>query len=132
MTPGPLERSTRWRVNTFAQDTAGVLEAVRAARALTAARGDDPPIWITELGWATGGRPSAFRVSEARQARLVDDPRGSPRGARTARGDFNWKDSLPYRDGRDFFGLHTGLIRRDRSAKPALSSFSRASDRSGQ
>jgi exo-beta-1,3-glucanase (GH17 family) len=51
-------------LNTFAQDTAGVLEAVRAVRALTTARGDDPPIWITELGWVAGGPPSAFRVSE--------------------------------------------------------------------
>jgi hypothetical protein len=78
-----------------------------------AARGDDPPVWITELGWATGDPPSAFRVSETRQARLVERTLmtlwGAARGLDSAASSTsNWKDSLPYLDGRDFFGLHTG------------------------
>jgi hypothetical protein len=103
-------------LNTFAQDTAGVLEAVRAVRALTAARGHDPAVWITELGWATGGPPSAFRVSEARQARLVERTLitlGARREGLGLRGVYFKLEGLTaYRDGRDFFGLHTGLIRR--------------------
>ena len=36
---------------------------------------------------------------------------------------FNWRDSTPYADGVDFFGLHTGLLRLHGQAKPALSAY---------
>jgi hypothetical protein len=42
---------------------------------------------------------------------------------------FNWRDSRPFAGGREFFGLHTGLLRRDGSAKPALSAYARAARR---
>jgi hypothetical protein len=75
-----------------------------------------PAVWITELGWATGGPPSAFRVSEARQARLVERTLitlGARREGLGLRGVYFKLEGLTaYRDGRDVFGLHTGLIRR--------------------
>jgi polysaccharide biosynthesis protein PslG len=115
-------------LNPYARDSAGVLTAVRSARSLAARFGHRPPIWLTEVGWATGGPRSVFRVSERRQAHLVEQTLGllvRQRRRLGVRGVvyFNWKDSVPYPGGRDFFGLHTGLLRIDGTAKPALSSY---------
>ena len=60
---GDLRRAERILtrvVHGFARDSRGVLGAVEAARRVEASHGADTPVWITELGWATGG-PSARR-----------------------------------------------------------------------
>jgi hypothetical protein len=90
--------------------------------------GDNPAIWVTELGWATGGPPSRFLVSEQRQAELLEQTvlaLARRRDRLRVRGVvyFNWRDSTPYTGGVDFFGLHTGLLRMDGHAKPALSAY---------
>jgi len=118
-------------LHTFARDTPGVLTAIRAARRVAAANGDDPAVWVTELGWASGGPPSQCRVSPAEQAALIQETLTSLARRRRElrlRGViyFNWRDSLPYAGGRDFFGLHTGLLERDGSAKPALGAYRQA------
>jgi CTP:molybdopterin cytidylyltransferase MocA len=42
---------------------------------------------------------------------------------------FGWRDAPGvYAGGRDFFGLHTGLLRRGGSAKPALDSYRRVAE----
>jgi polysaccharide biosynthesis protein PslG len=88
--------------------------------------GDDARVLITELGWASGGPARrAMVVGERGQAALV---------RRTL--PLLWRlrhrlrlDGLVYYDGRDApasggerdqWGLHTGLLRADGSAKPAL------------
>jgi hypothetical protein len=121
-------------LHAYARSEAGVLAAVKAARARIAAAGDDAPIWVTEIGWASGGPRSPFTVGERRQARLVErmiNALGRARSRLGVRGIvyFNWRDSRPFRGGREFFGLHTGLLRRDGSAKPALSAYARAARR---
>ena len=91
-------------LHTFGGTAEDVLAAARAARRVAAASGDDPALWITELGWATGGPPSEFRVSEAEQAGLLDS---TLRALARRRQDlrlrgvvyFNWRDSLPYAGG---------------------------------
>jgi polysaccharide biosynthesis protein PslG len=120
-------------LNPFAPDARGVLGVVHAARRVSAAHGDFTPVWITEFGWATGGPPSAFRVGEGEQADLIEETLvelASRRRELQLRGViyFNWRDSLPYQGGRDFFGLHTGLLRRSGSAKPALDSYRRVAE----
>jgi hypothetical protein len=115
-------------INPFAKSAEGVVNVIEGARRVAAAHGDRPPVWVTELGWASGGPPSDFRVGERAQARLVERTLlalARRRGELGLRGVvyFNWRDSLPFRGGRDFFGLHTGLLRRDGSPKPALSSY---------
>ena len=123
-------------VNPYGLDAAGVLDIVREVRAVAADAGDNPAIWVTELGWATGGPPSAFLVSEARQAELLERTvlaLARRRDELRIRGVvyFNWRDSLPYAGGRDFFGLHTGLLRLHGQAKPALRSYKRVAKRLG-
>ena len=115
-------------VNPYGKDPSGVLDTLRGVRAVAAANGDNPALWVTELGWATGGPPSKFRVSEARQAALLERTLLSLARRREElrlRGViyFNWRDSTPYAGGRDFFGLHTGLLRLGGNAKPALVSY---------
>jgi hypothetical protein len=90
---------------------------------------------VTEWGWATGG-PFHVKhtVDEAKHARLV-------RNTLTKLGDarkelklksldhYQWRDMpvpTDFGGGGDYWGLHTGLLRLDGSAKPALSAFGEA------
>jgi len=105
-----------------------VIQGIRTVRDVATTNDDDPAVWVTELGWATGGPPSDFLVSETRQAELLEQTLlalARRREQLRIRGVvyFNWRDSTPYAGGRDFFGLHTGLLRRDGQAKPALSAY---------
>jgi hypothetical protein len=120
-------------LNPFARDVRGVLAVVHAARRVSAVHGDPSPIWITEFGWATGGPPSAFRVGEGEQAERIEETLlalARRRRELRLRGIvyFNLRDSVPFRGGRDFFGLHTGLLRRSGSAKPAFDSYRRVAE----
>src|SRR5215207_710247 len=102
--------------------TAQLTRAVRELRR----NGDPARTIVTELGWATGG-PSqrALVVSELGQASLIS--RTITRLARY-RGQlrldgvfyFNWRDVTAAPGSRDHWGLHTGLLREDGSAKPAM------------
>jgi hypothetical protein len=119
-------------IHPYALDARGVVDAVAGARRITRRFGDRPPIWVTELGWASGGPRSPFTVGERGQGRLVGstiDALLDRRGELGVRGVvyYDWRDARPY--GHDFFGLHTGLLRLDGSAKPALAAFERAAGR---
>jgi hypothetical protein len=102
--------------------TAQLNRAVRELRR----NGDPARTIVTELGWATGG-PSqrALVVSELGQASLIR--RTITRLARY-RGQlrldgvfyFNWRDVAGAPGSRDYWGIHTGLLREDGSAKPAM------------
>lgn len=115
-------------VNPYGLDARGVLDTVRLVRRVASTNGDDPAVWVTELGWATGGPQSSFLVSEAEQARLLERTLlalARQRRALRIQGVvyFNWRDSTPYAGGRDFFGLHTGLLRLHGAPKPAFSAY---------
>jgi polysaccharide biosynthesis protein PslG len=123
-------------VNPYGQSPGRALGVVRGLRRLMNSRGDRRGrLWVTEFGWATGGRSRKYRVSERRQGRWV--PRllrllHRNRRRLRLRGAiyYNWKDSAPYPPlFQDFFGLHTGLLRRDSSAKPAYFGFDRVARR---
>ena len=115
-------------LNLFGRDARETIEGVRSVRDVAAASGDNPAVWLTELG--LGHRRPTERLPRQRGA-----PGRAARadGARLARRReelrirgvvyFNWRDSLPYAGGVDFFGLHTGLLRRNGRAKPALSAY---------
>jgi hypothetical protein len=86
-------------------------------------------MWITEFGWSDVGPASAFRAGRAGQARQIRRtiPALVKRRAHfKLRGlvYYSWRDGAPYAPQfRDFWGLHTGLLRRNGSAKPALAAF---------
>jgi polysaccharide biosynthesis protein PslG len=115
-------------LHAFARDARATVGAVESTRELLRELGDRPPIWVTEFGWASAGPASPFTVRERTQAqRIASALRGffNRRHELGIRGAvyYDWKDAPPFPGGRDFFGLHTGLLRRDGSAKPALGAF---------
>jgi hypothetical protein len=115
-------------VNGFAPTAAGLLANVRLALGVASAHGDRPAVRVTEFGWSTGGPASDYRVSNARQARLIRRTLlalARRRGSMRIRGVvyFNWRDSRPFLGGHDFFGLHTGLRRRSGKPKPSYSAY---------
>ena len=118
-------------VHAFAADAAGAIGAVAAARRLLDDNDDDAPIWVTEIGWASGGPQSPFTVGELGQAARITALLAGLAARRQELGVrgvvyYNWKDAPPYPGGKDFFGLHTGLLTIDGRAKPALAAFRRA------
>jgi polysaccharide biosynthesis protein PslG len=81
------------------------------------------PIWITEMGWATGGDPTPLTVSPQRQATYLRKTFGlmsSNRGRLRIAGAiwYSWRD-VP---GPIWF-FHTGLFTSDFDPKPAWSAF---------
>jgi len=56
----------------YSDDAPGVLEKLNWVRAYMDRRGDrGTPIWVTEVGWATGGPRSPFKTSKAGQAARI-------------------------------------------------------------
>jgi hypothetical protein len=119
-------------IDPYASSDAGVLAATRQVRRVLDQAGlRRTAIWVTEIGWASGGPGSSFTVGARAQARDV-------LGALTALGSlartlrirgvvyFAWRDAPPYAGGSDFWGLHTGLLAQNGSGKPALSAYYQA------
>jgi len=110
----------------------GVESAVKLARDIADDHGDeDAGLWVTEVGWASGGPPSVFTVGPKRQAELVLQvftQLGQQADALRLRGVvyYDWRDAPPYPGGKDFWGLHTGLLKRNGDGKPALSTYYQA------
>lgn len=116
----------------YAVDAAGVLGAVQKARALLDSQGETRArIWVTELGWASGGPASAFTVGEQGQAeriRTTFKELAARRRQLGVRGIvyFQWRDAPPPPGLGDFFGYHTGLLAADGRRKPAYAAFTAA------
>jgi hypothetical protein len=128
---GASDTLDTFALHPFARDAGGAIDAVESTRQLLHGLGEQTPIWITEFSWASGGPPSPFTLGERGQARNVREAmndfvrRRRDLGIRGAI-YFNWRDSQPYAGGHDFWGLHTGLLRENGSAKPVLGVFKRA------
>lgn len=120
-------------IHPYARDAAGVVGAVESARRIMDQNGDrNSHIWVTELGWADGGPGSSFTVGPQGQARRIDSALRmlvSLRSQDKLSGVvyFGWRDGAPYAPTfKDFWGLHTGLLRRNGTPKPALRAFADA------
>ena len=115
-------------LHAFARDAAGSVDAARSTRALLIELGSEAPIWITEIGWASGGPASPFSSDEQGQAeriRAALDALFRRRKQLDLQGViyFNWRDAPLYEGGQDFFGLHTGLLNINGGPKPALDAY---------
>jgi hypothetical protein len=115
-------------LHAFAHDTAGSVGAAETARRLLSELGSEAPIWITEIGWASGGPASPFTVGSQGQAERIRAALEIFRRRRKELGlhgviYFNWRDAPVYEGGQDFFGLHTGLLDNEGNAKPALEAY---------
>jgi hypothetical protein len=119
-------------INAYGRSPGAAMGMLGGIRRLMNARGDrSARIWVSEFGWATGGKSRKFRVSQARHARWVGKLlRGLHRRRRglRLRGAiyYNWRDAPPYPPRyQDFFGLHTGLLDINGNPKPAFFAFKR-------
>jgi hypothetical protein len=122
-------------IHPYARDWRGVLGAVTRVRALMRSSGDGrTALWITETGWASGGpvsaRTRAFRTTEKGQASRL---RATVSALLRLRGKyriglinwFSWRDRARRHRERDWWAIHTGLLRRSGKAKPAWRAYSR-------
>jgi hypothetical protein len=115
-------------LHAFARDAAGSAAAARTARSLLTELSSNVPIWITEVGWASGGPASPFTPGPEGQAERIRAALHAFARRREELGlhgviYFNWRDAPVYEGGGDFFGLHTGLLDIDGHAKPALDAY---------
>lgn len=100
----------------------------KARKLLNQHGGRRKKIWVTEIGWATEGPLSVFRVGRARQATLISRALKTLYARRKSLGIrgvvyFNWRDSTPYEGGKDFWGIHTGLLDISGKPKPGFDAF---------
>lgn len=116
-------------LNPYSPEVRGVLEKLDLVRAYMDRLGDRrTPIWITEIGWATGGSRSPFTTSKAGQAvriartfRALIAARGRLRLGRLM--VFSLQDR-PYSPAeRPWWGPRTGLFDLAGRPKPAWDAF---------
>jgi Glycosyl hydrolase catalytic core len=108
----------------YATTPRDALQAVRDTRRIMARFKDRrTPLWITEIGWASGGNRTPLTVSPQRQATYLRQSLGmlaANRGRYKIAGViwFSWRD-VP---GGIWFN-HTGLFTTDLEPKPAWNAF---------
>lgn len=123
---GAASSMTTLAVNPYANTANGVVGHLRAIRKiLDAAGATSVGLRATEFGWADNGPRGHFRVSSRKQASLISATFRALAKARTGlqlRGAvyFDWRDAKPYSGGKDFWGLHTGLQKRNGKNKPVI------------
>ena len=115
-------------LHAFARDASGSVAAAETTRSLLTELHSRVPIWITEIGWASGGPASPFTSDEQGQATRIRAALGALVRRRAELGllgviYFNWRDAPVYEGGQDFFGLHTGLVGAEGNPKPALDAY---------
>ena len=119
-------------INPYAPTASGLISKLKKIRGIMSKNGDsESSIWVTELGWSDVGPGSPFRAGKGGQAKRVKQAIAALKRAETSlklRGFFYfaWKDGAVYRGGKDFWGLHTGLLRKNGSRKPAFTAFKQA------
>ena len=117
-------------VNAYAERPRDMVRNLGKARAIMRYFEDPTPIWITELGWGTGGPKYRFRVSRSQQAQLLGQALRKLEENRFELGlkgfiHYMWQDAPPYEGGKDFWGLHTGLLDMEGDEKPSYDVFRR-------
>ncbi len=119
-------------IHPYSRTVDGVILGIETAReALDEAGMRDVGIWVTEVGWADNGPSSKFTVSSQRQAELVSEVLTRTAAVAPAMKlhgvvYYGWRDVKPYPGGKDFWGLHTGLMTLDNEPKPSLDAFKQA------
>jgi hypothetical protein len=129
--PGIKKRFDSLAIHPYSSNVSGMLAQIREARRVARAFGDRKVgLWITEIGWASGGPgDEPYVKGDSGQAKLLAkayrelDQR---RRAFRLRGVFwySWRD-LPEGDLICAWCGHSGLLNLDGSPKPAWDAFTR-------
>jgi hypothetical protein len=121
-------------VNAYSAKASGVIKILTKVRAVLNAGGASADgIRVSEVGWSDVGPKSAFRAGVTGQASEIASVIGDFGVARSTldlRGFvyFDWRDTPPYKGVKNFWGLHTGLLKLNGVVKPALAAFTTAVD----
>jgi hypothetical protein len=116
-------------VNPYATTAGGVVHFLRQVRSLMNREGDgSSSIRATELGWANSASGAPEDGTSGQQAARIGQ---ALRALATARQSlklagviyYSWRDLPVYQGGKDFWGLHTGLVAEAGQPKPALRTF---------
>jgi hypothetical protein len=111
-------------VHAYAPTPQGVEHRVKAIQRVV---GDRAKVWVTEVGWGTGGKPGPLTVTPERQAAYIRETITRLR-ALGIRGVvvFQWRDPKPFPGRRDIWPYYAGLHDADGKPKPSLAAFSEA------
>ena len=128
--PGAKAAFDTMAINAYARNNTELATTLRTVRKImNRAKDRKTRIWITELGWATGGPAHRFNVGEYAQSvriqRAFTWVRRNRRRLRL-RGFvyYSWRDAAPYPpEYKDMWGLHTGLLTQGGAPKPSLFAF---------
>ena len=84
-------------------------------------------VWVTEVGWGTGGKPGPLTVTPERQAEYVMDTIRRLRDL-GVRGVviFQWRDPKPFPGRREIWPYYAGLHAAEGGPKPSLAAFREA------
>ncbi|MGD0196587.1 MAG: hypothetical protein ABSC56_01590 [Solirubrobacteraceae bacterium] len=119
-------------VNAYSSTASGVIGILKGVRSILNAGGDSGvALRVSEIGWSDVGPKSAFRAGvkgQATQISSVINDFGANRSSLNLKGFvyFTWRDTKPFYKVKDFWGLHTGLLRLNGTAKPSLQAFTNA------
>lgn len=120
-------------INPYSRSASGVVGILDRVRRIMVHNHDGgAKLWATELGWSDRGPRSDFRVGAKAQGQRIRQTIAALSRARARlnlRGFiyYSWRDGHPYPPRfKDFWGLHTGLLRRNGTAKPAFAAFKKA------
>jgi len=110
----------------------GVIATIRAARRIMRdARDARTPVWVTEVGWTTGGvgwRTNAFKATKRQQAKRLKQIYGMlrrHRELRVRRAFWHSFQDFDYPDRADPWTARMGLLTRRGARKPAWYAYAR-------
>jgi hypothetical protein len=117
-------------INPYGHTAGAVVANLARTRKIMKQFHDSAPIWGTEIGWSDVGPPGPQRVGsqgQATQVRNLVKLLDRNRRRLKLRGFvyFGWRDGQPY-NGKDFWGLHTGLLNIEGQPKPAYDALQQA------
>jgi hypothetical protein len=121
-------------VNAYSRTPAGMIAKLQAIRStLDGGGGTKVALRVTEFGWSDNGPGGEYRLSPSGQASAIATVIHDFSNDRTQLDllgfvYFDWRDSKRYPGVPDFWGLHTGLLNLNGTAKPALAAFSAAAN----
>ena len=119
-------------IKPYAPTATSLISRLKQSRRIMAANGDsDAALWVTELGWSDVGPKAPFRAGKSGQAKRIKQAVAALKRNQAAlnlRGFFYFagKDGAVYKGGKDFWGLHTGLLNKKGKRKPAYAAFKKA------
>jgi len=118
-------------INPYGRTANAVIKNITRVRDIMKQFHDGAQIWASELGWSDVGPTSPQRVGARGQAAQITKfvkLAARKRRSLKLRGFvyFGWRDAPPYAGGKDFWGLHTGLLTLGGQPKPAYVAFQKA------